>query len=195
MKKTIIESVRIILIAAVLSVGVGIAFAWTVPASPAPAGNVTTPLNVSSTGQAKQGNLIITGLDASSVPYTNGLLVLNGNVGIATTTPSEKLEVIGNIKATAFLYSSDLNLKKNIQPLGSELDKVMALQAVSYEWKANNSSDIGFIAQEVEKIFPEVVHTSETTNLKSIDYPKLTVYLVQALQEQQKEIEQLKLNK
>ncbi len=116
-----------------------------------------------------------------------------GNVGVNTLTPSEKLEVNGNIKAAAFLYSSDFNLKKNIKPLGSELDKVLSLEGVSYDWKSDNSSDIGFIAQEVEKVFPEVVHTNKVTNLKSIDYPKLTVFLVEAIKEQQKQIELLKL--
>ena len=86
-------------------------------------------------------------------------------------------------------------MKKNVQPLGNELDKFLLLQPVSFDWKSDSSPDIGFIAQEVEKIFPEVVHTNPITNLKSIDYPKLTVFLVKVLQEQQKEIEQLKLNK
>ncbi len=129
-----------------------------------------------------------------------------GNVGIGTTAPSEKLEVNGNVKATAFLYSSDYNLKKNIQPLSNQLEKVLKLQGVSYDWKDNNNHDIGLIAQDVEKIFPEVVYTNKETGLKSVDYAKLTVFLVEAIKEQQQqhqkdieylkiEIEKLKANK
>ena len=120
------------------------------------------------------------------------LYYYNGNVGIATSTPSEKLEVNGNIKAVAFLYSSDYNLKKNIQPLSNQLEKILNLQGVSFDWKANDKNDVGFIAQEVEKVFPEVVYTNKETGLKSIDYAKLTVFLVEAIKEQQIEIEKLK---
>ncbi len=129
-----------------------------------------------------------------------------GNVGIGITAPSEKLEVNGNVKAAAFLYSSDYNLKKNIQPLSNQLEKVLKLQGVSYDWKDNNNHDIGLIAQDVEKIFPEVVYTNKETGLKSVDYAKLTVFLVEAIKEQQQqhqkdieylkiEIEKLKANK
>ena len=192
MKKTILENVKLIIVAVILSLGFGVAYAWTGPTGTPPNNNVSLSnfINNSATGQSKEGNLLI----GTQSGIANGLVVAYGNVGFGATNPSEKLEVSGNAKATAFLYSSDINLKKNIKPLGSQLEKVLALQPVSFDWKSDDSSDIGFIAQEVEKIFPEVVHTSKVTNLKSIDYPKLTVFLVQALQEQQKEIEQLKFH-
>lgn len=193
MKRIILENVRIALVGIIFSLGVGVAFAWTGPTTPPPSStgsvNVPAPINLGSASQIKQG-----GLWLNSLGIDNGLTV-SGVVGIGVTAPVEKLEVSGNVKATAFLYSSDFNLKKDIKPLGSELDKVLSLRPVSFNWKSDDSSDVGFIAQEVEKIFPEVVHTNKTTNLKSIDYPKLTVFLVQALQEQQKQIEQLKLNR
>jgi len=118
-----------------------------------------------------------------------------GNVGIGTTGPSEKLEVNGNVKAVAFLYSSDYRLKTNIQPLNGQLEKILKLQGVSFNWKENGRNDTGFIAQEIEKVFPEVVYTNQETGLKSVDYAKLTVFLVEAIKEQQQEIENLKLNK
>ncbi len=190
MKKIILESVRIIFITLIFSLGIGVAYAWRAPTSLPPEGNVDALINVGSINQIKQGGLWVNSLG------TDSGLIVGGSVGIGgITNPGEKLEVSGNAKATAFLYSSDYNLKKNIKPLGSQLNKVLSLKAVSFDWKSDESSDIGFIAQEVEKIFPEVVHTNKVTNLKSIDYPKLTVFLVQALQEQQKQIEQLKLNK
>ncbi|GEM_PF-4941062 len=124
---------------------------------------------------------------------TTTLATTGGKVGIGTTAPTEALEVSGNVKATAFLYSSDRNLKKNIKPLEGQLEKVLALQGISFDWKSNDKKDNGFIAQDVEKVFPEVVYTNGESGLKSVDYAKLTVFLVEAIKEQQKEIEILKL--
>lgn len=115
-----------------------------------------------------------------------------GNVGIGVTAPGEKLEVSGNVKATAFLYSSDERLKENIETVGSALDKIMALRGVSFNWKENGQASLGLIAQELEEIFPELVSTSKTTGLKSVQYGNLTAVLIEALKEQQDQIEELR---
>jgi len=115
-----------------------------------------------------------------------------GNVGIGTTNLGEKLEVSGNVKATAFYYSSDERLKNNIQPLSGSLNKILQLQGVSFDWKEDNRSSIGLIAQDVEKIFPELVSTSKQTGLKSIEYANLVAPLIESVKEQQKQIEILK---
>lgn len=185
----IFENIRIMVLAGILSFGFGVAYAWTGPTGAPPTNNVSAIINTSSVAQIKSGGLWVSTLG------TDGGLTVGGNVGVGVTSPVEKLEIAGNVKATAFLYSSDERLKKNVQPLGNELDKVLLLKPVLFNWRYDDGSDVGFIAQEVEKIFPEVVRTNSITNLKSIDYSKLTVFLVKALQEQQKEIEQLKLNK
>lgn len=96
LQKTILENIRIILIAMCFSLGLGIAFAWTDPTTvPPPTGtNVPAPINASAAGQVKQGNLIIT----NSAGLANGLIVVNGKVGLGTTGPAAKLEVAGPIK-------------------------------------------------------------------------------------------------
>ncbi len=123
-----------------------------------------------------------------------------GNVGIGTANPSQKLSVSGNICYTGSIGScSDRRYKTNILSMGNMLTNVMALAPVTYNWKVkefpdknfNDKKQLGFIAQDIEKIFPELVLT-DNDGYKSVDYVKITPILVKAVQEQQSEIEALK---
>jgi putative lipoic acid-binding regulatory protein len=93
---------------------------------------------------------------------------------------------------------SDIRLKKNIKPLENCLDKVLSLNGVSFDWKdENKGSSIGFIAQDFEKTVPELVQEkpdiSDGTKMhKSIQYANLNAMLVEAIKEQQDQIEYLK---
>lgn len=111
-------------------------------------------------------------------------------VGIGTTNPAEKLDVNGSIRATAFLYSSDRILKTNIRVLEGALDKVLQLQGVSFDWKATGEPSIGLVAQDVEKVYPEAVST-DAQGIKSVDYAKLVAVLIEAVKEQQAQIDAL----
>jgi hypothetical protein len=126
-----------------------------------------------------------------------------GLVGIGTNSPTERLEVNGNIKAgdikatgdvnaTAFFYSSDRALKKNIRPLTGSLDRVTRLQGISFQWRKNDRQDIGLVAQEVEKVYPELVATDRNTGLKSVEYGNLIAVLIESIKEQQAQIRELK---
>lgn len=88
--------------------------------------------------------------------------------------------------------TSDKRFKKEIEPLGAVLDQLMALKPVTHQWISDEEGDrvFGLIAQEVQGIFPEIVDTSREGYL-SLDYPKLTVILIKAIQEQQRQIESL----
>lgn len=66
---------------------------WRGPTQAPPGGNVDAPINTGPDGQVKKGSLYITGLNATNTPYTNGLIVRNGNVGIGTESPSSKFVV------------------------------------------------------------------------------------------------------
>lgn len=146
--------------------------------------------------QAYTGNLNFRTLNdnASAETGVGKVLTLTraGNVGVGVLSPSEKLEVNGNVKATAFYYSSDKTLKNNIQPLSGSLNKILKLQGVSFDWKENNKSSIGLIAQDVEMVYPELVSTSKETGLKSVEYANLVAPLIESIKEQQRQIEELR---
>ena len=109
-------------------------------------------------------------------------------VGIGTTNPTQKLHVGGNVLAAAYLYSSDINLKENITPL-SGLDIVNKLQGVRFDWKDTGESEVGVIAQQVEAVLPELVITDEETGNKLVQYSNLVAPLIQAVNEQTKQLE------
>lgn len=141
--------------------------------------------------------------DALSL-YHNGAdrLIINnsGNVGIGTTSPgSYKLYVSGSAYATGSWSSSDNRWKKDITPLNNSLSNVLKLQGVNYYWKTNEYPDkgfteerqIGLIAQDVEEVIPELVHTDDE-GYKSVSYEKLTAVLVEAVKELKKENDALR---
>ncbi len=111
---------------------------------------------------------------------------------------TERLEVNGGtITANGtFNNTSDERLKENIQPIGGALSDVCKLQGVSFDWKDTGESTYGFIAQQVEPILPELVATDEEDGIKSVNYVGLIGHLVEAIKEQQAQIDALtvKLN-
>ena len=119
----------------------------------------------------------------------------NGNVGIGTTDcPDEyKLNVNGVIRATngtadSWTSTSDRRWKKDIKTLDNSLDKIATLRGVSYLWRVDdfpnkNFSDgtqLGVIAQEIEAVFPELVHTDKK-GYKSVQYSNIVAPLIEAI--------------
>ena len=106
----------------------------------------------------------------------------------------------GNITAfgTSFLTVSDEREKKDVYQISESLDRILNLRPTKFTWKETDKQDVGFIAQEVEKIIPEVIETSrgfintdDSKERKTIAYPKLVPYLVDTIQELTKRIEEL----
>ncbi|MGD9129705.1 MAG: tail fiber domain-containing protein [Candidatus Woesebacteria bacterium] len=117
----------------------------------------------------------------------------DGNVGINDTTPTYKLDVNGTIRGYGITDSSDIRFKKDIVPLGSSLSKILKLEAKKYYWineKYGTEQQVGFIAQEMETVIPELVSTDDE-GYKSIRYGKITAYLVEGIKEQQAQINAL----
>lgn len=91
--------------------------------------------------------------------------------------------VFNVIYAAQFLYNSDRRLKQNILPINDSLAKVTSLNGYTFDWKKDNKHDIGVIAQEVEKVFPDIVHTDEQTGMKSVQYGNLIAPVIEAIKE------------
>ncbi|MDY6898589.1 MAG: tail fiber domain-containing protein [Cyanobacteriota bacterium] len=146
------------------------------------------------------GNLSI---NANSVTGGTTRLFINddsGNVGIGTTSPTQKLHVAGSICYTGSIGAcSDLRYKTDIEPLTDSLNKVLSMHGMRYQWNQEafpnhafgEEPQIGFSGQEVEAICPEVVST-DSEGYKYLDYSRLTPVLVEAIKEQQQFIEQQK---
>jgi hypothetical protein len=125
---------------------------------------------------------------------TRMIITNDGNVGIgdiAPYAPSYRLQVSGIVAANAFYNLSDIRLKENISEIKDALEKILRLQGVTFTWKESGEKSIGLIAQEVEKMFPELVKT-DNSGIKSIDYGRLTSVLIEGIKEQQKEIDSLR---
>lgn len=108
---------------------------------------------------------------------------LDGSAGIGTTTPSYKLDVNGTIRGVGITDSSDARLKKNVMPLDFSLEKILQIEGVSYNWIDKEQSpkkQIGFIAQQLEEIYPELVETDKQ-GMKSVNYSHLVAPLVEAV--------------
>jgi hypothetical protein len=127
------------------------------------------------------------------------ILASNGSVGIGTTSPQEKLQVIGNICATGsvstclILTNSSRRWKTNISPVENALDKVQQLNGVYYDSKTDGKRNLGLIAEEAGKVVPEIVKYEENgKDAQGLDYSRLVALLIEAVKEQQKEINALK---
>lgn len=113
-----------------------------------------------------------------------------GNVGIGIApSGTYKLEVSGNAAATNFVTTSDRNKKTNIATIANALAKVQVLRGVTFDWVADGTASTGLIAQEVERVMPQVVHGDEGS--KAVNYGSLVGLLVEAIKEQQTTINQL----
>lgn len=122
----------------------------------------------------------------------------NGHVGIGTSAPLEPLHVNGAIRVGActlqtngaIVCLSDVRFKRDIAPLPRMLDRLTGLEPVRYTWRADEFPELSFsagasyglVAQEVERVLPELVTTDEQ-GYKAVDYGRLPLLAVQAIKE------------
>ena len=155
--------------------------------------NIAIGYKAGSTNSAGSGNVYIGAFAGSEKPTreNNKLYIANSRQRTLITGDfaAQTVNINGSLHASGNLtQNSDERLKKDIQPLTRALDSILQLQAKTYRWKEDttfaNKQDIGLVAQEVEKVFPELVAENEQ-GYKGIAYSKLTAVLIEAIKEQQ----------
>lgn len=153
----------------------------------------------------------LTSLNASSI--SSGTLagarlgttenVQFGSLGVGTAASGTTGEIRATNNITAY-YSSDRKFKENIKPIGSALDKVMAIGGKTFDWTDAyiaehggadgyfvQKSDFGVIAQDVQAVFPQAVRTRDDGSL-AVDYEKLSALAFAAIVELKAEVDALK---
>jgi|GEM_PF-4124144 len=141
----------------------------------------------------------------------SGNLTTNGSLGIGTTSPWTKLGVNSTVSmpglandstgyyvclntttgqlatSTGACGASSIQYKENVEDLGYGLEDLLSLKPVSFDYKQsyikNAPRQIGFIAEEVDPIIPEVVQRDQSGEIQGLDYPKFTALIVKAIQE------------
>jgi hypothetical protein len=137
--------------------------------------------------------------DFASTAANQFLIQARGGVGINTNSPSPyTLRVNGSVGATSFTTLSDERYKENIATFPDALETILNLRGVTFDWKQkdfpdmdfSNQRQIGFIAQEVEKVLPELVST-DSKGYKAVAYANVVPVLVEAVKtlKKQKEAE------
>jgi hypothetical protein len=135
--------------------------------------------------------------NASYLDYgTTDLFIRNDSGNTAVTIYDNKnMKVEGEVEANSFNSVSDIRLKKDIVGINNSLEKVSQMNGVEYVL-TNDSSNrkfIGFIAQDLEKVLPEVVNTSnDSDGIKSVSYSNITALLVEAIKELNTEVKYLR---
>ena len=164
----------------------------------------TSGINGTSGSSGISGTSGSSGISGTS--GSSGISGTSGSSGISGTSGTSGSSGKSGTSGTSG-SSSDIRFKKNITPLTYALEKILKLQGVQYEWnefinaidKETYKLNIlmpGLIAQDVEKIIPEIVETSilneEIKDARTLYYSRIIPYLIEAAKQQQKQIDQLK---
>jgi hypothetical protein len=134
----------------------------------------------------------------ASTNHGQFLIRAGGGVGINTNNPAGfALNVAGNIQCVSLTQTSDARYKQNVATFDNALECILNLRGVTFDWKPTEGRDfadgkqIGFLAQEVEKILPELV-TTDSNGYKSVAYQNVVPVLVEAVKTLNSKVERLK---
>lgn len=138
-------------------------------------------LTLRSTSNATKGYVYIDETTVST-STTTGALRVGGGVGIA-----------GTLYVTSLVETSSITIKENLNPITEALEKIMQLVGYTYDRTDTNAkNEAGLIAEQVEKVIPQVVNKDENGNANGIQYGKLSAYLIEAIKTLNAEITELK---
>jgi hypothetical protein len=169
-------------------------------------GSTAVPVNKQDHDIQLVSNISISGIENRIVKFGSGgslagqagfITDTAGNVGInideSTDLPlTYNLEVSGSIRASqGVLTNSDERLKDNIETIDGGLERVQELRGVSFNWTNQEDKTLGFIAQEIKEVLPEVVK-EDNKGFYQVDYSAVVPVLVEAIKDLKAEIEELK---
>ena len=132
---------------------------------------------------------------------SNGMKINNGALGVNVNTSATDGRIDASNDIVAY-STSDERLKENVKPIENALDKVSKIGGYEFDWKelteeeketihGNEGHDVGVIAQEIEKVLPEVV-TERDSGYKAVKYEKIVPLLIESIKDLKAEIEELK---
>ena len=152
-------------------------------------------LYVGAQGAASDTNRVAalqTGVEGSNNSGNLALQPFGGNVGIGTNNPGSTftVKVGGTTLADFWTTRSSARFKSNIQTIPSALSKLMQLRGVTFDYLDTQKHSIGFVAEEVGRVLPEIVdYEANGLDARGMDYSRVTPLLVEAVKEQQQQIE------
>ena len=134
---------------------------------------------------------------------TNGVHIQNGGLGVGTDAGATDGEIRATGDITAF-YTSDQSLKENVKNIENPLDKINQINGVTFDWTDDyiesqggnddyfmRKNDVGVIAQEVEKVLPEVIGT-RANGTKAVKYDRIVALLIEGIKDLNKQVSDLK---
>jgi hypothetical protein len=146
-----------------------------------PGGFPATRLESVGTTTTFIGQIISSNTTASS-SVTTGAIVVAGGIGVT-----------GRVTTTQLVETSTIALKENVNPILDALNSIMQLTGVIYDRKDKTSiNEPGLIAEDVNRVLPNLVTKDDNGNPYGIQYTKLVAYLIEAVKDQQHQIEELK---
>ena len=154
-------------------------------------GSSTLALRVTGSS-ALTGSLFVSGtVSGSFIGNGSGLTGVGGFPHTGSADISGTLLVTGSAFVTSLTETSALRYKKYVKDLNSETDNIYQLRPVHFRWRDDNRKDYGLIAEEVEKIYPDLVTKGDNGDALGISYTKLTALLVKTIQELTDRVEKL----
>jgi len=171
---------------------------WTLPATDGTNGQALTT-NGSGTLSWATNSVSVSDETTNSTRYLSFAAATSGNINTLyvsstkfTANPSTGTLTVTALSAGTITETSSITLKENINPITDVLSSLLNLNAYTYDRKDGSSkNEAGLLAEEVEKIFPNLVTRSED-GILGVQYTKLSVYLLEAIKTLKQEIDNLK---
>lgn len=135
------------------------------------------------------GNLLIGRGTSGGTIAPAMIMTFSGNVGIGTTAPTQRLTVAGNVLANNVGVPSSIRFKDHVVPMSDALESLLKIEGVRFDWKPEYAKergfvhDVGFVAEDVAKVFPEIVLKDADGNVIGMDYSRVTAVAVEAIKQ------------